>query len=264
MTKTARTRTPRLWTVVTALLLVAPAVSGAQTEFHYQYGKLANPFARTRHFTHILTVQQASSWSLGDSFVFIDILEDGVADGFNDLEFYGEWYPTLSFGKLAGRTVGGGPVRDVALIGGMNFDADANVLKWLPGARLSWQVPGFVFFNTDFTAFIDANSGLDRGGAPRTTDSFMFDVSWGAAFDLGSQSFWFTGHAEYIGATTNELNQPVKGWILAQPQLGWDIGKAMTGSPNQLFLGVEYQYWWNKLGVDDDDNVAQLWVMWRL
>ena len=46
-------------------------------------------------------MQQASSWSLGDSFVFIDILDDGVPDGFNDLEFYGEWYPTLSFGRLA-------------------------------------------------------------------------------------------------------------------------------------------------------------------
>ena len=61
----------------------------------------------------------------GDSIVFIDILEDSVADGFNDLEFYGEWYPTLSFGRLADRTVGGGPVRDVALIGGINFDGDA-------------------------------------------------------------------------------------------------------------------------------------------
>ena len=264
MTNIACTRARRCSTAVAAFLLAVPAVSAAQTEFHYQYGKLTNPFARTRHFTHILTVQQASSWSLGDSFVFIDILDDGVADGFNDLEFYGEWYPTLSFGKLAGRTVGGGPVSDVALIAGVNFDGDANVLKWLPGARLSWQVPGFVFFNTDFTAFIDASSGLERGGAPRTSDSFMVDASWGAAFDLVSQSFWFTGHAEYIGAVTNELNQPVKGWILVQPQLGWDIGKALTGAANQLFLGVEYQYWRNKLGADEDDNVAQLWVMWRL
>ena len=260
----AWTRSLGRWTAATVLLLAAPAAAVAQTEFHYQYGRLANPFSGARHFTQILTVQQASIWSLGESFVFIDILEDGVADGFNDLEFYGEWYPTLSFGRLANRTVGGGPVRDVALIGGINFDGDANVLKWLPGARLSWDVPGFVFFNTDVTAFIDASSGLERGGAPRTTDSFMFDASWGAAFDIGSQSFWFTGHAEYIGATTNELGAPLKGWILAQPQLGWDIGKALTGAANQLFLGVEYQYWRNKLGVDEDDNVAQLWVMWRL
>ena len=262
MKKIARIRLLGNWTLVAALLLAAPAAAAAQTEFHYQYGKLSNPFARTRHFTHILTVQQASSWSLGDSFVFIDFLEDGDVDGFNDMEFYGEWYPTLSFGKLSGRTVGGGALRDVALIGGLNFDGDANVFKWLPGARLSWDVPGFFFFNTDVTAFIDASSGPPT--APRTNDSFMFDVSWGAAFDLGSQSFWFTGHAEYIGATTNEFGQRGKGWILAQPQLGWDVGKAMSGSPNQLFLGVEYQYWRNKLGVEDHDNVAQLWVMWRL
>ena len=38
----------------------------------------------------------------------------------------------------------------------------------------------------------------------------------------------------------------------------------MTGATNQLFLGVEYQYWRNKLGVANDDNIAQLWVMWRL
>ena len=83
-------------------------------------------------------------------------------------------------------------------------------------------------------------------------------------FDIGRQSFWFTGHAEYIGATTNEMGDAVKGWILAQPQLGWDGGKAVTGATNQLFLGVEYQYWRNKLGVANDDNIAQLWVMWRL
>ena len=264
MTNTAHLGALGGWLVALAVFAATPAGTAAQTEFHYQYGKLTNPFDGARRYTHILTFQQASSWSLGDSFFFIDFLEDGVADGFNDMEFYGEWYPTLSFGKLADRTVGGGPVRDIALIGGINFDGDANVFKWLPGVRLSWSIPGFVFFNTDVTAFIDASSGVDRGGAPRTGDSFMVDASWGAAFDLGSQSFWFTGHMEYIGATTNELGDAVKGWILAQPQLGWDLGKALTDNANQLFLGVEYQYWRNKLGLDNHDNVPQLWVMWRL
>ena len=249
---------------ILALLLAAPAAAAAQTEFHYQYGKLVNPFTDEGVASHILTIQQASGWSLGDSFLFIDILNDGKPDGFNDWEFYGEWYPTLSLGKISNRRIGAGPIRDVALIGGINFDGDANVFKYLPGVRLSWDVPGFVFLNTDVTAFIDASSGLAKGGAPRTSDSFMFDVNWGAAFDLGDQSFWFTGHAEYIGATTNELGLPVQHWILAQPQLGWDLGKALTGAANQLFIGVEYQYWRNKLGAAPDENIAQLWIMWRL
>ena len=68
--------------------------------------------------------------------VFIDYIDDG----FNDKGFYGEWYPTLSFGKMSGRTVGGGPLPDVALIcdlGGINFGGDADFFEYLPGVRLS-------------------------------------------------------------------------------------------------------------------------------
>ena len=264
MTNTTRASVVRVWRLALMVLAATPVATAAQTEFHYQYGKLTNPFSGAGNYTHILTFQQASSWSLGDSFFFVDFLDDGVADGFNDMEFYGEWYPTVSLGRLTGGMFGGGPLRDIALVGGINLGADANVLKWLPGVRFSWNVPGFIFFNADVTAFIDANRGVDGGGAPQTTDSFMVDVSWGSAFDLGDQSFWFTGHMEYIGATTDELGGAVEAWILAQPQLGWDVGKALTSSANQLFLGVEYQYWWNKLGTDSQDNVPQLWVMWRL
>ena len=81
-----------VWLValVAAVLFAAPSSTIAQTEFHYQYGRLANPFSGERHYASILTVQQASSWSLGDSFVFIDFLDAQAVDSFNDKEFYGE------------------------------------------------------------------------------------------------------------------------------------------------------------------------------
>ena len=171
--------------------------------------------------------------AVGDSFFFVDILEDGGHDGFNDKNLYGEWYPTLSLSKLAGTEFGLGPIRGIALMGGINFDADADVLKYLPGVRVSWQVPGFAFLNTDLTAFIDASSGVMRGGAPRTSDSFMVDVNWALPFEIGGQSFAVTGHAEYIGKTTDEFGNQVRSWILAQPQLTWDLG-AVFGAANQL------------------------------
>ena len=74
-------------------------------------------------------MQNALNWQLGDSFFFVDIIDDGGHDGFNDKNLYGEWYPTLSFGKLAGKELSLGPIRDIALIGGINLDGDANVLK---------------------------------------------------------------------------------------------------------------------------------------
>ena len=244
------------------LVLTSVSVAAAQAEFHYQYGKLTNPFSSVREYTSILTVQHATSWRLGDSYLFVDILDDGGHDGFNDKNLYGEWYPTLSFSKLSGTEFQLGPIRDIALIGGINFDSDADVFKYLPGVRASWQVPGFAFLNTDWTAFIDASSGVRGGGAPRTSNSFMFDVSWALPVQLGSQSFLFGGHAEYIGGTNDEFGNQGKGWILAQPQFTWDLG-AVFGAADQLLVGVEYQYWRNKLGVDEDDNVPQLLVIWR-
>ena len=250
---------------VAALLLAAPSAAAAQTEFHVQYGALDNPFSGQSEQTVILTFQHALSWSLGDSFFFTDFVDDVAVDGFNDRDFYGEWYPTLSLGKLAGRKVGAGPLRDIALIGGINFGGDADFMKYLPGVRASWDVPGFYFLNTDVTAFIDANTGLEKGGgAPKVSNSWMFDVNWGSAINAGSQSFVFTGHGEYIGGGTDELGGVVMSWVLLQPQFMWDVGKAVADKANQIFLGIEYQYWLNKLGTDLDENTAQLLIVWRL
>ena len=257
------------YALAVALLLAAPAAAAAQTEFHIQYGSLDNPFSGQVGHTEqtvILTFQHALSWSLGDSFFFVDFIDDVAVDGFNDRDFYGEWYPTLSFGKLTNRTVGVGPLRDIAIIGGINFGGDADVLKYLPGVRASWDVPGFYFLNTDVTAFIDANTGLEKGGsAPKTSNSWMFDVSWGSAIDVSSQTFVFTGHVEYIGGRIDELGHDVKGWVLAQPQFMWDVGRAVANEArNQIFLGIEYQYWLNKLETDVDEHAVQLLIVWRL
>ena len=246
-----------------ALLLVGgafPAAAAAQTEFQFQFGRLVNPFSGETSTTRILTIQQAAFWSHGESFFFLDIIGDDLADGFNDRTIYGEWYPTLSLGKLTGTTVGGGPLRDIQVIGGLNMETDVDVIKVLPGVRASWAVPGFFFVNTDFMVAFDTDGGI----VPKNDPAFVFDVSWGASFDIGSQTFSFAGHAEYTGPTTNADGAPVKGWIFTQPQLTWDVSKALNGEGGHLFLGIEYQYWRNKLGVANTDNTIQLLVVWRL
>ena len=265
-------------------LLVTEATAFSQTEFHLQYGKHKNPFSAATHPTFVFTVQQAAAWKWGESFFFIDYLNDDTRDGFNDRDFYGEWYPTLSFGKLANRELRVGPIRDFALIAGVNLGGDANVVKYLPGLRASWDLPGFLFLNTDLTAYIDANTGVADGDAPQADNSFMVDdantgvadgdapqadnsfmvdVSWALPFSVGTQSLAIVGHAEYLGRRTNEFGDTVKGSILAQPQFTWDLGKAL-GAPHQLMVGIEYQYWLNKLGTDEDESTAQLLVVWRL
>ena len=246
-------------TVFAALLLAAaPAAASAQTEMHFQYGSHTNPFAKTSTRTAVVTVQHASFWRLGDNFLFIDVIDDGVNDGFNDNDFYGEWYSSISLTKLRGGGLESGPVADLGLIFGFAAGADANVFQSLAGGRISWRLPGFVFLNTDFMGSVDESGGLDSGGAPKAGNRFVFDINGLLPFSLGNQPFSITGHAEYAGPTTNELGDDVPFSILAQPQLRWDIG-----DDNGYFVGIEYQYWRNKLGTDVDENIVQLLVVWR-
>ena len=238
------------------LLAALPSAAQAQTEVHFQYGSITNPFAETSTGTVVLTLQHASFWRFGDNFFFVDLTEDGVGDGFNDKDAYGEWYSNLSLRKLGGRDLGFGPFADFGIFAGVAFGADANVLQWLPGARIAWNLPGFIFLNTDFMMAVDGTDGLDGGSPPERDSRFGIDINGLFPFDLGSHSFSITGHAEYFVATTDELGHDVPASILAQPQLRWDIG-----AENGLFVGIEYQYWSNKLGTEVDESVVQLLVV---
>ncbi|MDE2974585.1 MAG: nucleoside-binding protein [Gemmatimonadota bacterium] len=251
---------------VAAVLALGPAPARAQTEVHFQYGKHADPFVENRKpsGTVILTVQHASRWKLGDNFFFVDFIDDGGDDGFNEMDAYGEWYSNLSLGKTTGRELGFGPVADFGLLAGVALGADANFRQWLPGVRISWSPPGFVFLNTDLMLGIDAGRGRDGGSPPELANRFVFDVNGLLPFSLAGQSFAVAGHAEYAAATTDEFGDDKPGSILAQPQLRWDVGRAAGGSANGLHVGVEYQYWSNKLGTDFDESVVQLLVVWGL
>lgn len=244
----------------------APAADWSVNEIQYQRGNLKAPgFAGGgSSATDIVTVQHASGWGIGDLFFFVDFLNDKRADGFNDHDYYGELYANFSLGKISGRPVGLGPIKDIGLLAGVNKSGDAKVLKYLPGIRLSWDVPGFVFLNTDFTAYLDRSAGVAHGGAPTENDSHMVDVNWAYPFSVGKHSFSIEGHAEYIGKRTDEFGGEVGAWILAQPQFRWDMGKALYDKPNQLFVGIEYQYWRNKLGDrNTTESRPQFLAVWR-
>ena len=247
---------------VAAVLLAGPGVAMAQTEAHFQYGSHTNPFTETTSGTVILTMQHASMWKFGDNFFFVDFLDDGGDDGFNEMDAYGEWYSNFSLGKITGRDLGFGPFADFGVFAGVALGTDANFRQWLPGARIAWKLPRFIFLNTDLMYGIAGGKGVDGGSPPELDGRFVLDVNGLLPFNLGSLAFSITGHAEYQGATTDEFGNDVPSSILAQPQLRWDVGQAVGGSANGLHAGIEYQYWSNKLGTEVDENVIQLLVVW--
>ncbi len=267
-----RTQPPKIFsytfkTALTALLVgstlwATPALAQSTTEAHLLFGSLKNPsFAGGGTTdTWTATVQHASSWALGDLFFFFDMINPEDAS----LDMYGEVYPSLSFSKISGDVVAFGPIRDINLLMGFNWAADANVRKYLPGIGLSWDIPGFLFLNTWVTAFLDGSGGLDSGGAPSESASFMVDVNWGYPLEIGGASLSIEGHVEYIGSRTNELGQDVSWWINGQPQLRLDLGKLLYSESGQLFIGMEYWFWVNKLGEPStDDSAFQALLAWR-
>lgn len=237
------------------------------TELQFQYGKLDSPsFAGGGSaWTRIFTIQHSSGWRFGDNFVFLDVIDDSFEDGFNDRDVYLEWYSHVSLGKVLRRDLGWGPLADIGALGGLNYGADAEFLKWTPGLRLAWKLPGFTLFNTDFTAYLDDSGGLADGGAPSQTDSFMIDCSWIRPFSIGRHDFSVEGHVEFIGPRRNELGQRVAPWVLGQPQFRYDLGKTLGGRPKTWWVGVEWQMWPNKLGDGvTDENALQALLVWRL
>lgn len=247
---------------VVAVLLAGPAPGLAQTEAHFQYGSHTNPFTETKTGTVILTMQHASMWKFGDNFFFVDFLDDGGDDGFNEKDAYGEWYSNLSLGKITGKDLAFGPFADFGVFGGVALGTDANFRQWLPGARIAWDLTGFIFLNMDLMYGIDGGKGVEGGSPPELGGRFVLDINGLLPFDLGSLAFSITGHAEYAGATTDEFGNHVPSSILAQPQLRWDVGQTLGGSANGLYAGIEYQYWSNKLGTEVDESVIQLLVIW--
>ena len=239
-----------------------PVPAKAQTEAHFQYGSHTNPFTRESRGTIILTMRHASQWKFGDNFFFVDFLDDGNDDGFNEMDAYGEWYSNLSLGKITGSRLAFGPVADFGLLAGVALGTDYNFRQWLPGARISWNLPPFAFLNTDLMIGIDGGRGAEGGSPPELESRLVLDVNGLLPFSVGGLSFSIAGHAEYAAATTDEFGGDEPASILAQPQLRWDVGRAVGGSANGLHMGVEYQYWSNKLGTEVDESVVQLLVVW--
>ena len=225
--------------------------------------------------TTIVTFQHAGGWDYGDNFFFVDYSRYSVNDDANfpvedSSEFYGEWYSNFSLGAITGSDLSFGPVKDIGVVAGFNFAPEVDSAWVLPGVRFALDLPGFAFAQIDVTGYMHQGGGSASSPVFTVVDeesSFMVDFSWAYPFKLGSTSWSIEGHLEYIDGreqTNNFGTTDLEYWILFQPQLRLDLGEVFGTKANQLFVGIEYQYWKNKLGEKGtDDNTAQFLAVWR-
>ena len=245
--------------------LVLPAGASAQgfsrTEAQYQggwawvEGSLSAP-----GFQNILTLQHASAWSAGSNFFFVDMVCcEGPA---SNRDMYLEWYSSLRLGAIRGEDLSLGPVRSVNLLGGVNWGAQARVAKFTPGIRLALDLPGFAFANLDFTYLVDFGAGLEGGGAPKADGIFGVDFNWARPFQIGESSFSVEGHGEWQSPAGTETGERQPHQVLLQPQIRYDLGKALWGPENRVLVGTELHLWINKFAVEGvNEFLPQLLVV---
>ena len=239
------------WAVLAAL--AAPAYGAAQgfsrTEFQYQGGSawIAGALSPPG-FQHIFTLQHASAWSRGSNFFFVDLV--CCDEPASNRDAYLEWYSTLSLGAVSGREISFGPVSNVSIIGGINWGSQARLVKFASGIQLALDLPGFTFANLEFVYLADLSAGLEGGGTPRADGIFGVDFNWAAPFQIGGGSFWVEGHGEWQSPADTETGERQPYQVLLQPQVRYDIGKAMGGAENRVLVGTELHLWINKFAVE--------------
>lgn len=242
---------------------VAQAFDWSSNEVQYLYGsQFREPFNPDDVAKHTITIQHADGHAYGRNFIFVDVLK---SDGQDDhaTEAYAEGYASVSLSKLTGRPWSLGIIKDLLLTAGINYgyksypDYGVNPRALLPGVTLDLNIPGFSFFSIDLLGYIDRGQfdGRDNGCHAET---YQIAPAWGLPFNIGHAKFSFEGYANITGTHGNCLHN-----ILAQPQLRWDVGNHFD-KPDKFMIGVEYQYWHNKFGIEGlHESLPQFLAVWK-
>lgn len=189
----------------------------------------------------VVTFEHVSGHSWGDVFMFADYL---ASDAGSD-ELYAEVSPRLSLGKLGGRDLSFGPVKDVLAAGTLeiaNFDdpdgltaTGPHFMNKLAGVGFDLEVPGF--------SFVQAN--VYHRENDDKADNQQLTLVWGLPFSLGGEQFLYDGFIDWASASVD--SHPSMNFT---SQLKWDLG-ARWGQPKALYAGVEYVHWNDKFGIKD-------------
>ena len=128
------------------------------------------------------------------------------------------------------------------------------------GVRLALDLPGFAFANLDTFALLDASKEAWIPGAPPSEDDIpSWSISISARpFRIGAASFSIGGHIEYRHETDNELGR--EGQVLGPRP----TAASLESDPNDIAVGIEYQFWLNKLGEGaTDESAVQALLVWK-
>ncbi|QLF94602.1 hypothetical protein HW090_15915 [Pseudomonas sp. ABC1] len=193
-----------------------------------------------------VTFEHASGWSFGDLFLFVDGIKynteatNGNGDGHT---FYGEITPRLSFGKISGQDLSLGPIKDVLISATYEF-GEKDVDAYLLGPAIDLALPGFDYFQL--------NTYLRRPDGSRDgRNTWQITPVWSYTLPVGRSSLVIDGFIDWVVDNDDDYHANLH----INPQIKYDLAKAM-GWGEKFYVGVEYDYWKHKYGIDNDSYLG--------
>lgn len=224
-----------------------PGLEWHSESLTYLYGedfKVAPPVQQTFTFEH------ASGWVWGDVFAFVDQTyyngKDDPANGHSS--YYGEISPRLSMGKIFNRDLSLGPVRDILLAATYEF-GEGDTESYLIGPGFDLNIPGFDYFQLNFYYRQPDGNRVPSG-------AWQITPVWSYTFALGNSDVLIDGYIDWV-VNTKKASSGRHGQsdyhsnFHFNPQIKYDLGKALDFPAKKLYVGIEYDYWKNKYGIQD-------------
>jgi nucleoside-specific outer membrane channel protein Tsx len=182
-----------------------------------------------------LTLEHASGWSFGDLFFFTDLTRfhdsprrDGV---------YGEFSPRFSLGKLSGKDLSTGPIKDVLIATTYEF-GKGDVESFLIGPGLDLAIPGFDYFQLNLYHRSPFNG--------RDGEGWMLTPVWGIKTPFMGSELVFEGYMDWTLTDDGSYHSNLH----FNPRLKFDLGKALGEKAGRVYIGVEYSHWQHKYGIN--------------
>ena len=230
----------------------------------YLYG---HDFKINPEIQQTITFEHASGWSFGDLFFFTDLTKyntDAQNSSGDGHTYYGELSPRLSFGKISGTDLSFGPIKDVLLAFTYEFGEDDNE-SYLIGPAVDLAIPGFNYFQL--------NTYLRTTDGSRPGDNvWQITPVWSYTLPVGDSDILIDGYMDWVVDNDENSRGEYQANLHFNPQIKYDLGKALKWGEKQLYVGIEYDYWKNKYGIKDggftsdnfvgptDQNTASLLV----
>ena len=244
-----------------ALLSLSPLVHAADwsdASIGYYYGTaFKEPGSAQNVKKSVTTLSYVGGYKYGVNFFTLDMLKSNGANAAagegntrGAQEVYVVYNNTISFSKLGGSPVKFGPVRDVGLQAGFDFNSKndtfgAGLIKYIVGPKAEFDVPGLLtlallYYKEDNNNSI-VGKNVDFKAAPRlaTVWDFGFNAGLPAVFKGWATFTGAKGKDGFGGQTAPET------WL--ETNLLWDVSPGSV-KPKTFYAGVGYQYIHNKFG----------------